>query len=120
MWSGPWRVGERSDRTGVRLVGPPLALDGPELVSYGMVWGAIEVPSGGQPIILLADHPTVGGYPVVAVVASVDRPALGQLRPGDDVRFDQIDVASARGLRLESEKELAEAASRLRMARPIG
>jgi allophanate hydrolase subunit 2 len=52
-----------------------------------MAHGAIQVPASGQPIILLADHPTTGGYPVIAVVASGDLDAGGQLRPGQKLRF---------------------------------
>ena len=71
------------------MSGPALPrLTGRELPSEGMVTGSIEVPPDGQPILLLADHPTVGGYPVVAVVAAADAGLAAQLRPGDKVRFD--------------------------------
>ena len=53
----------------------------------GVAHGAIQVPTSGQPIILLADHPTTGGYPVIAVVANADLDAAGQLRPGQKLRF---------------------------------
>ena len=58
-----------------------------ELPSEGVVTGALQVPHGGQPILLLADHPVTGGYPVIAVVASADIGLAGQLRPGSRVRF---------------------------------
>ena len=77
-----------SDRTGLRLDGPALARAGPaELPSEGMVAGALQVPPGGQPILLLADHPVTGGYPVIAVVRSADLAVAAQLRPGQRVRF---------------------------------
>ncbi|MFN8619225.1 MAG: biotin-dependent carboxyltransferase family protein [Chloroflexota bacterium] len=115
-----WTVTPRSDRMGVRLGGPPLpAPDGAEPASLGMTWGAIEVPAGGAPIILLADHPTVGGYRVIAVAASVDRPVLGQLRAGDEVRFARIDVDRARALARDAATALHAADSRLRMAEPM-
>jgi biotin-dependent carboxylase-like uncharacterized protein len=81
-------VSETSNRVGLRLLGPELgrARDG-ELKSEGLVAGALQVPPNGHPILLLADHPTTGGYPVIAVVASRDLPAAGQLRPGQGVRF---------------------------------
>jgi antagonist of KipI len=60
-----------------------------------MVTGAVQVPPDGRPIILLPDHATVGGYPVVACVASVDLPLLGQLAPGDPVTFRAVDPATA-------------------------
>ena len=64
-----WRVGPASNRVGIRLDGPPLArLDRGELLSEGVVTGAIQVPPSGQPILLGPDHPTTGGYPVLAVV----------------------------------------------------
>jgi allophanate hydrolase subunit 2 len=84
-----------------------------------MTWGAVQVPAGGAPIILLADHPTVGGYRVLAVVASADRPVLGQLRAGDEVRFTCIDLARARRMATDAAQALHEADSRLRMAEPM-
>ena len=77
-----------SDRTGLRLEGPALrrARDD-ELPSEGVVTGALQVPPGGQPILLLADHPVTGGYPVIAVVAAADIGLAAQLRPGVRLRF---------------------------------
>ena len=115
-----WTVTPRSDRMGVRLGGPPLPpAEGPEPASLGMTWGAVQVPAGGAPIILLADHPTVGGYRVIAVAASADRPVLGQLRAGDEVRFARIDVARARRMAADAADALRAADSRLRMAEPM-
>jgi len=77
-----------SDRTGLRLDGPALPRRrGGELASEGMVTGALQVPPGGRPILLLADHPVTGGYPVIAVVVSADLGLAAQLRPGQPVRF---------------------------------
>jgi biotin-dependent carboxylase-like uncharacterized protein len=83
-----WIVSPSSNRVGVRLQGPSLrrARTG-ELASEGMLAGALQVPPSGTPILLLADHPTTGGYPVIAVVVAADVPRAGQLRPGDAVRF---------------------------------
>jgi len=79
-----WRVGSASNRVGIRLEGPPLPrLDRGELLSEGLVTGAIQVTPSGQPILLGPDHPTTGGYPVIAVVPSADLPVAGQLGPGD-------------------------------------
>jgi KipI family sensor histidine kinase inhibitor len=84
----PYRVTPASNRTGLRLAGPVLARARTrELPSEGMVSGAIEVPHDGQPILMLADHPVTGGYPVIAVVHSADVSAAAQLRPGQRVRF---------------------------------
>ena len=83
-----WRVGSASNRVGIRLEGSPLArLDRGELLSEGLVTGAIQVPPSGLPIILGPDHPTTGGYPVLAVVVAADLPPAGQLAPGATVRF---------------------------------
>lgn len=76
------------DRTGVRLTGATLERrDARELRSEGMVTGAIQVPPSGDPIILLADHPTTGGYPVIAVVRRRAVDLVAQLRPGSTVTF---------------------------------
>lgn len=81
-------VGEASDRVGLRLDGDPLErTDERELASEGMVLGAVQVPPDGRPVVLLADHPATGGYPVVAVVRVDDIAAVAQLRPGDPVGF---------------------------------
>jgi biotin-dependent carboxylase-like uncharacterized protein len=81
-------VSPRSDRIGMRLDGDPLPLvEGGELPSEGMVLGAVQVPPDGRPVVFLADHPTTGGYPVVAVVDEGDLWQCGQLRPGEPVRF---------------------------------
>lgn len=83
-----WTVAADSDRVGLRLAGAslPRARTG-ELASEGLVLGAVQVPSDGQPLVFLADHPTTGGYPVVAVVEADDLWQCAQLRPGDTVRF---------------------------------
>lgn len=83
-----WEVSSDSNRSGARLIGPELPrARHDQLLSEGMAHGAVQVPASGQPIILLADHPTTGGYPVIAVVASPDLDAAGQLRPGQRLRF---------------------------------
>lgn len=115
-----WTVTPRSDRMGVRLGGPSLPpAEGPEPASLGMTWGTVQVPAGGAPIILLVDHGTVGGYRVIAVAASVDRPILGQLRAGDEVRFARIDIERARRMAVDAADALRAADSRLRMAEPM-
>lgn len=84
-----WVISERSDRVGVRLVGPPLQHRWPDrqLASEGVTRGAIQVPPNGQPVILGPDHPTTGGYPVIGVVIDADTDRVGQLRPGQPVRL---------------------------------
>lgn len=83
-----WEVTTQLDRAGVRLAGPSLERAVTrELPSEGAVRGAVQVPASGQPIVFLADHPTTGGYPVIAVVVDADTDRLAQLRPGERVRF---------------------------------
>jgi 5-oxoprolinase (ATP-hydrolysing) subunit C len=100
----PYWVTSAADRMGLRLVGPVLQhRHGFNIVSDGIATGAIQVPGNGQPIILLADHQTMGGYPKLGVVASADLPRLGRCRPGRELRFQRIDVAAAEQLRRDQE-----------------
>ncbi len=86
--STAWRVSPASNRIGTRLEGPRLErLRTDELLSEGVVTGAIQVPPSGRPIVLGPDHPTTGGYPVIAVVRGDDLHLAGQLAPGATVRF---------------------------------
>jgi biotin-dependent carboxylase-like uncharacterized protein len=86
--TGTYRVSSASNRIGLRTEGPSLerAVSG-ELPSEGMVLGAVQVPPDGRPVVFLADHPTTGGYPVIAVVRGADLPAAAQAVPGTPVRF---------------------------------
>jgi KipI family sensor histidine kinase inhibitor len=88
LCAGTYVVTPASDRTGLRLDGPALPFAGRgELLSEGVVTGALQVPHGGRPILLLADHPVTGGYPVIATVVSADIGLAAQLRPGSRLRF---------------------------------
>jgi allophanate hydrolase subunit 2 len=84
----PYTLTVKSNRVGARLAGPMLSRSvGGEMPSEGIVLGAIQVPADGQPLVFLADHPTTGGYPVIAVVDHTDLPLLAQARPGTAIRF---------------------------------
>ncbi|OKJ96745.1 allophanate hydrolase [Streptomyces sp. CB03234] len=86
-----YRVSPASNRIGLRTEGPPLERGvAGELPSEGMVLGAVQVPPDGRPVVFLADHPTTGGYPVVAVVRERDLAAAAQAVPGTPVRFIPI------------------------------
>ena len=86
--SRAYRVSSASNRIGLRTDGPALERARPgELLSEGMVLGAVQVPPDGRPVVFLADHPTTGGYPVIAVVRAADLPAAAQAVPGIPVRF---------------------------------
>jgi 5-oxoprolinase (ATP-hydrolysing) subunit C len=85
-------VGEpASDRQGTRLGGVPIAPRPGELLSCGVVAGAVQVPRGGAPIVLLADHQTTGGYPVIATVIAADLGKVAQSSPGESVRFYRVE-----------------------------
>ncbi len=99
-----YRVTPRADRMGCRLEGKRLEHRADfNIVSDGVASGSIQVPGDGQPIILLADRQTTGGYPKIATVIGADLPALGQARPGDILRFEAVTldaaVAARRALR---------------------
>ena len=87
-----WSVTSTSDRIGCRLAGPQLHRREPgETVTDGMVFGSIEVPPDGQPIVMMADAPTTGGYPKIATIVTADLPLLAQLVPGEGrVRFEVV------------------------------
>jgi biotin-dependent carboxylase-like uncharacterized protein len=88
LCAATYAVRPESNRVGLRLDGPVVRRTGSdELPSEGMVLGAVQVPPDGQPVVLLADHPPTGGYPVVAVVHPDDLWQCAQLRPGEQVRF---------------------------------
>lgn len=95
LLSEVYRISHDCDRMGCRLVGPRLAHDpdkGAEIISDGLVPGAIQVPGSGAPIVLLADGPTVGGYPKIATVISADLPTLATMMPGAELRFAAVTV----------------------------
>jgi antagonist of KipI len=108
LFSEPFRVSTHSDRMGYRLSGTPLELRHPtELLSEGVTFGTVQLPPGGNPIILMADRQTTGGYPRIGEVASIDLPRLAQRRPGDLVRFQPIELDEAQRLLAVREVDLA-------------
>lgn len=107
LFSAEFKVSREADRMGYRLEGPLLATSGDELLSFGLVAGAVQVPRSGQPILLMADHQTAGGYPVVATVVSASMHQAAQLAPGDPLRFVQTTAAQAARLRLALSEALS-------------
>jgi antagonist of KipI len=99
LFGAGFKVGREADRMGYRLDGPTLATSGDELLSFGLTAGALQVPHSGQPILLMADHQTAGGYPVVATVVSASMPVAGQLVPGDELQFAEVRLEVARQMR---------------------
>ena len=95
--SNGYRVSARSDRMGYMLEGAPLPLEGSaEMITTGVVPGAIQLPPGGSPVALMRDAQTTGGYPVIAVVIRADLNRLAQLQPGGEVKFTPVTIAEAR------------------------
>ena len=109
-----FRVSQNADRMGMRLEGPQLPQkSGWDIVSDAIPTGAIQVPGSGQPIILLADHQTTGGYPKIACVISADLSRVGRCRPGDVLRFAAVGVEEAEALAREEAARIANLAASL-------
>jgi biotin-dependent carboxylase-like uncharacterized protein len=109
-----FRISQSADRMGMRLDGPFLRhRRGWDIISDAIMTGAIQVPGSGQPILLLADHQTTGGYPKIATVISADLPVVGRRRPGDAMRFAAVTVAVAEALCRADERHLAELTGQL-------
>jgi biotin-dependent carboxylase-like uncharacterized protein len=108
LFDGEFRISKNADRMGMRLDGPLLRhRRGWDIVSDAIATGAIQVPGSGQPILLLADHQTTGGYPKIATVISADLPVVGRRRPGDLIRFAAVSIEEAEQLARDEEHRLA-------------
>ena len=118
LFESSFRVSTKSDRMGYRLEGPPLTLAPVvEMTSEAVTWGTMQLPPDGQPIILLADRQTTGGYPVIGHVATVDLPILAQRKPGDAIRFVSTTLASAQRALVDRERAIVTATRALHAQR---
>jgi antagonist of KipI len=99
LFSSTFTVGIDSNRMGYRLEGPTLDAAGDELLSFAVVAGLVQLPSGGRPILLMADHGTAGGYPAIATVATASMPIAAQMAPGDELRLAETSIESALAMR---------------------
>jgi allophanate hydrolase subunit 2 len=105
-----YEVLPQSDRMGARLNGPRIGhARGHDIISDGIALGAVQVPGDGQPIVLLVDRQSTGGYTKIATVCSFDVARVGQAKPGHRVRFAAVDIASAHRLLRDSDAALASA-----------
>lgn len=105
FYSNEWTVTNQCDRMGIRLEGEPLeSKDGVDIISDGIVFGSVQIPKNGKPIILMADHQTTGGYAKIATVISVDLPLLAQARPNTVIKFKKVSVSKAQILALKEKK----------------
>jgi antagonist of KipI len=99
FFAAEFEITPQSDRMGYRLAGPQLRLvSDREMISEAVTVGTVQVPPAGQPIVLMADRQTTGGYPKIADAATVDFSALAQARPGDKIRFQEISIEAAQQL----------------------
>jgi biotin-dependent carboxylase-like uncharacterized protein len=102
-----YAVSLNSDRTAYRLVGPKIAhRQKADIITDAIPQGAVQVPGDGQPIVMMADRPTTGGYAKIACVIGPDIPKIAQLKPEDEVRFRKIGIDEAHGLLRDKEAEL--------------
>src|SRR5690606_17074867 len=114
LLNNAYRIANESDRMGYRLQGPALHLkENRQLLSEGATFGSIQVPSDGMPIVLMADRQSIGGYPKIGHVASVDLPQLAQCMPGEVLQFQEIELAQAQQLDNLREHALASLADSL-------
>jgi antagonist of KipI len=110
LWSSEFRVGAQSDRMGYRLEGTALELSTPtELLSEAVAFGTVQLPPGGNPIVLMADRQPTGGYPRIGEIASIDLSLLAQLKPGDRLRFRPVSLDEAQRLYLAREDNITQA-----------
>lgn len=107
FWQESFTITAAADRMGYRLHGPALErLTAAELLSSAVTFGTVQVPAGGQPIVLLADCQTTGGYPRLAQVITFDFPVLAQALPGHRLSFAEVSLAEAQALYLAQERRL--------------
>ncbi|HUA01279.1 MAG TPA: biotin-dependent carboxyltransferase family protein [Candidatus Aquilonibacter sp.] len=108
FYAALYRVGEASNRMGLRLEGTAISQTEPtqHMITEGVSLGAIQAPPSGLPIILFVEQQTTGGYPVVANVISADLHRIGQLRPRDEVRFEEVTFEAARRVLIEQAESL--------------
>lgn len=100
-----------ADRMGLRFEGDLIEhVNGGDIITDGIGFGAVQVPSHGNPIIMMADHQTTGGYTKIASIISVDLPKAAQLRPGSKVKFEKISIEEAQDLYLEEKERLEQLA----------
>ena len=115
LQSSRYVVVQASNRMGYRLEGAPLRLAATtEMLSEVTAWGNLQVPAGGQPILLMADRPTTGGYPSLATVISADVGVAGQLAPGDAISFAVCSAREALAAGIVREQALLALESRAR------
>ncbi len=102
-----YQISSANDRTGARLSGVPIAKTKSKMISEGISYGSVEIATDGLPIILLKDAPTIGGYPKIGTVFSLDLAKLAQKQMGDNIKFELMDIEQAQKQRAEFNKFFA-------------
>ncbi len=120
FFGATFQVSPLSNRMGQRLSGKPLLLPNRELVSEPVCPGTVQVVNDGQCIILGVDGQTIGGYPKIAQVIAADIDRIGQLRPGQEVRFTEVTMEEAEAAYRDREHELRDRLMRLRIVNDVG
>ncbi len=121
FFASEYTVQAGSDRVGMRLQGEPIRhAKGFNIASDATAPGSIQVPGTGQPIVLMADRQTIGGYPKIATVISADLPALGRLSIGQKIGFEAVTVASALALRRQMLSEIENLSAHIVSIMPNG
>lgn len=107
LFTEPFKVTAQSDRMGYRLQGPTLGLEqAQDMLSEAVTFGTIQVPAEGNPIVLLADRQTTGGYPIIGQITSVDLSLIAQAKPGDEIYFSRVTLEEAQLLYLKREEKM--------------
>jgi antagonist of KipI len=118
--SQPAVISPQSERMALRLQGPVLTRSvAGDMLSEAVAFGTVQVPPEGQPIVLMADRQSSGGYPRIAQVASVDLPRLAQAMPGEPLRFELIELAAAQHLLLQRAQRLSALRSAIRFTSTV-
>lgn len=109
FFSSEYEITKEADRMGYRLSGPQLLhKDGADIISDGINLGSVQVPGHGMPIVMMSDRQTTGGYTKIATVISSDIPLMAQLKPGNKVNFERIDIQKAHKVLKEYEDKIKE------------
>ncbi|MCP2042176.1 biotin-dependent carboxyltransferase family protein [Pontibacter sp. HSC-36F09] len=116
IWTERFQVSAQSDRMGYRLQGVSLYLsEEAELISTAVTFGTVQVPPDGNPIVLMADHQTTGGYPRILQVVRVDLPILAQVVPGQTITFEEVSLEEAQQLYIRREQNLTQLARAIQL-----
>ncbi len=120
FFSSVFEITPQCDRMGARMSGPKIEHTGDgNMISDGIATGSVQVPADGQPIVMLADHQTTGGYTKIATVISVDIPLLAQSGPGTKCRFEEISVTKAQELLVRRKKSYRDIAAVFKQAEQV-